>query len=98
MYYTKVKNRYKPIKLAELDRLSKPGLYLIYQNGHSSTIENLTVQRVHSCKDLGLYADMVVNLKDKVVKDVLNDWEKEVSLNDIIQQVFISIINNLKTK
>jgi len=94
-YYKKIGKRYVPVDLGELDNRWPAGLYLIYQNKHSSTIENLTVQKVHECKDLGLYADMVVSLKEQVIKETIDSMHESYNLEEIVQKVFISIINQL---
>ena len=95
-YYKKQGRRYIPVEFQELDSKWPAGLYLIYQNKHSSSIENLTVQKVHTCKDLSLYADMVASIKEQVIREVIDSLNKEsYTINDIVQQTFISIINNL---
>ena len=94
-YYKKIGRKYVPVEFQELDHSWPPGLYLIYQNKHSSSIENLTVQKVHTCKDLSLYADMVVNLERKVAEEVMDSLKERYSIKDVIRETFISIINNL---
>ncbi len=91
MYYKKQGRKYIPVNFAELDGKWSPGLYLIYQNTHSSAIENLTVQKVHDCKDLSLYADMVAKMKDKLLSNILAD----IKISDICERMFVEIINLL---
>lgn len=93
-YYKKVGRRYHPVELHELDSRWTPGLYLIYQTNYASSIE---VVRVHKCKSVDLYADMIVAYKEQVIKEVIKDAGK-LSLNDLVDSVFESIVKQIENE